>query len=102
MYAVIRDGSTQLRVAEGDVVELERVDLEPGSTYSFDVLALNKDGKTTFGKPTVDGASVSAKVVEEVRGPKLIIQHFKRRKGYHRKLGHRQSRTRVQITSIEG
>lgn len=102
MYAVIRDGSVQLRVAEGDVVEIERTGLETGASYEFDVLALNKDGATTFGAPTVSGAKVVGEVVEERRGKKLIVQRFKRRKGYQRRLGHRQRRTRVRITQISG
>ncbi len=102
MYAVIRDGSKQLRVSEGDVVEIERTGLEVGSNYEFDVLALNKDGATTLGTPTVKGAAVVGEVVEERRGKKLIVQRFKRRKGYQRKLGHRQTRTRVRITDIKG
>ncbi|MGE0433156.1 MAG: 50S ribosomal protein L21 [Planctomycetota bacterium] len=102
MYAVIRDGSVQLRVAKGDVVEIERVDLEAGSAYNFDVLALNKDGKTTFGSPTVSGAKVVGEVVAEVKGQKLQVGHFKRRKGYQKRIGHRQRRTKVRITEISG
>ena len=98
MYAVIRDGSVQLRVAQGDVVELERTGLTVGATYSFDVLAVNRDGKTTFGAPTVQGASVVAEVLGEKRGPKIVVQRFRRRKGQQRRLGHR---TRVRITEIK-
>ncbi len=100
MYAVIRDGSVQLRVAKGDLVEIERVGLEPGSAYEFDVLAINKDGSTTFGTPTVAGAKVVAEVVTETKGEKLQIGHFKRRKGHQKRIGHRQRRTKNRITDI--
>lgn len=102
MYAVIRDGSTQLRVAQGDIVEIERVDLEKGSTYEFAVLALSKDGATTFGTPVIDAAKVVGEVIDEVKGKKIKIHHFKRRKGYNRRQGHRQRRTRVKIKDIVG
>lgn len=100
MYAVIRDGSVQLRVAKGDLVEIERVGLEPGSAYEFDVLAINKDGQTTFGTPTLAGAKVVAEVVAEVKGDKLQVGHFKRRKGYQKRIGHRQRRTQIRIKDI--
>lgn len=101
MYAVIRDGSVQLRVAQGDVVEIERVGLEKGATYEFDVLVLSKDGATTFGAPTVANAKVVGEVVDEVKGKKIRIHHFKRRKTHNRRQGHRQRRTRVRIKEIK-
>ena len=100
MYAVIRDGSQQFRVTQGDVIEVERRDLEPGSTYHFDVLAVIKDGQTQIGAPTVDGASVSGEVVAQVKQKKLIVFKFRRRKGSQTKNGHRQQKTRIRITEI--
>lgn len=100
MHAVIRDGSQQFRVTQGDVIEIERRDLEPGSTYRFDVLAVTKDGETQLGTPTVDGATVEGEVVEQFKSKKLIVFKFRRRKGSRTKQGHRQQKTRVRITEI--
>lgn len=102
MFAVIRDGSLQLKVAEGDVIEVERVDLEKGASYQFDVLAINRDGKTTFGTPLVKGASVTGEVLAEVKGKKIEVQTFKRRKHEQSRSGHRQRRTKIRIKSITG
>jgi large subunit ribosomal protein L21 len=101
MYAVVRDGSVQLRVEVGDIVEIERVGLTEGDNYDFDVLAISPDdGDTVFGTPTVESAKVVGEVLGEWKKKKLIVQRFKRRKSYSRKLGHRQRRTRVRITDI--
>ena len=100
MNAVIRDGSQQFRVTLGDVIEIERRDLEPGTSYRFDVLAITKDGETQVGAPTVDGASVAGEVVEQVKMKKLVVFKLRRRKGSRTKNGHRQQKTRVRITEI--
>lgn len=97
MYAIIRDGGHQYRVAEGDSILIERTGLNPGDTLTFgEVLFAN--GKV--GLPTVEGASVEAVVEAEAKAPKIYIVKYKRRKNYRRRFGHRQRLTRVQIKSI--
>jgi large subunit ribosomal protein L21 len=102
MYAVIETGSKQYRVAAGDTLEVERLASEAGQTFTFDrVLLVNNDGKLSVGGPSVQGASVLADVVEHIRGPKTIAFKMRRRKGYHRTVGHRQELTVVKIKEIK-
>ena len=101
MYAVLETGSKQYRVAAGDKLEIERLDTEAGKSFTFDkVLLVNNDGKVTIGSPTVSGAKVTADVVEHIRGEKKLTFKMKRRKGYHKTIGHRQELTVVKITAI--
>src|ERR1700753_1989051 len=101
MYAVLQTGSKQYRVAKGDTLEIERLEVEAGKTFTFDpVLMMNHDGKLSMGSPTVAKASVVADVVAHKRGEKKIAFKMKRRKGYHRTVGHRQELTVVKITGI--
>ena len=104
MYAIIEDSGTQVKVAPGDVVELDLRDLSEGQDeVTFDrVLAVGGDGPARLGTPYVDGATVTAKVLGEVQGEKLAIQKFKRRKGYKRRTGHRQRYLRVEVAAING
>src|SRR5262245_21863564 len=98
MYAVVETGSKQYRVAAGDTLEIERLDTPAGQPYTFDrVLLVNQEGKVTVGAPTVSQASVVANVVAHKRGLKKIAFKMKRRKGYHRTVGHRQELTVVKI-----
>ena len=100
-YAVIETGGKQYRVAEGDVLEIELVDGEAGSSITFDkVLAVSNGESLTCGTPHVDGASVQAEIVEQFRGPKVTAFKKKRRKGYTRKVGHRQDLIKVKITGL--
>jgi len=102
MYAVIETGSKQYRVAAGDTLEIERVAVQAGQPVTFDrVLLVNQDGKLSVGHPTVPQASVTADVVEHIRGPKLIAYKMRRREGYRRKVGHRQELTVVKIKEIK-
>jgi large subunit ribosomal protein L21 len=102
MYAVLETGSKQYRVRAGDTLAIERLDVEAGQPVTFDrVLLVNDEGKVSVGVPTVAGASVVADVVEHKRGPKLIAFKMRRREGYHRKVGHRQELTVVQIKDIK-
>ena len=102
MYAVLETGSKQYRVAAGDTLRIERVPAEAGQTVTFDrVLLVSKDGQVRVGAPTVASASVLADVVEHVRGPKVVAFKMKRRKGYHKKIGHRQELTVVKIKEIQ-
>ena len=101
MYAVLETGGKQYRVVAGDTLEIERLSAEAGKSFTFDrVLLLNDDGKITIGGPTVAGAGVVADVIEHKRGEKKIAFKMKRRKGYHRTVGHRQELTVVKITGI--
>ena len=102
MYAVLETGSKQYRVSKGDTLEIERLDVEAGKPFTFDrVLLVSNEGKLTVGSPTVASASVTADVVAHKRGEKKIAFKMKRRKGYHRTVGHRQELTVVKITEIK-
>lgn len=102
MYAVIRTGGKQYRVAEGDTVQVEKIEAETGATVEFDQVLLVADGENvTVGAPLVEGGRVSAEVVSQARGRKIEVIKFKRRKDYQRKLGHRQHYTEVRITGIQ-
>jgi len=101
MYAVLETGGKQYRVAAGDRLEIERLETEAGKPFTFDrVLLVNNDGKLAVGSPTVSGASITADVVEHIRGEKKLTFKMKRRKGYHKTIGHRQELTVVQIKTI--
>jgi large subunit ribosomal protein L21 len=101
MFAVIRTGGKQYKVAENDVIIIEKLLADAGDDIDFtDVLALNDGAATTFGKPLVSGAVVTAEVLEQARGDKVIIFKKKRRQNYRRKNGHRQDLTVVRITGI--
>ena len=101
MYAVIRTGGKQYRVAPDDVIRVERLSTEPGKSIDFDeVLLVGEGAATTAGTPLVAGAKVRAEVLEEVRGDKIIVFKKKRRQGYRRKQGHRQNLTVLRITDI--
>jgi large subunit ribosomal protein L21 len=102
MYAVLETGSKQYRVTAGDTLQVERLEVEAGKPVTFDrVLLVNHDGKVTVGSPTVASASVVADVVEHIRGEKKLTFKMKRRKGYHKSIGHRQELTVVKIKEIK-
>jgi len=101
-YAVFKTGGKQYRVQEGDILDVEKLDLEEGSVTSFDEVLLVNDGETTkVGTPVIKGATVKAKVVEQFRGKKGIAYKFKRRQGYHKTKGYRRHLTKLEITSIK-
>ena len=102
MYAVLETGSKQYRVSAGDRLEVERLAVEAGQPVTFDrVLLVNNDGKLSVGSPTVANATVIGNVVEHIRGEKKIAFKMKRRKGYHKTIGHRQELTVVKIQEIK-
>ncbi len=102
MYAVLETGSKQYRVSAGDTLEVERLAVEAGQPVTFDrVLLVNNEGKLSVGSPTVAIASVVADVVEHIRGEKKVTFKMKRRKGYHKTIGHRQELTVVKIKEIK-
>jgi len=101
MYAVIKTGGKQYRVAADDIIEVEKVNGEAGDNISFDnVMMIGGDGPATIGSPLISGASVAAEVLEQKRARKIIVFKKKRRKNYRRTKGHRQELTRVRITAI--
>jgi large subunit ribosomal protein L21 len=99
-YAIFKTGGKQYRVAQGDVIEIEKLDIEPGSEATFSEVLMVGAGSSLKLTSELQGASVVGEVLEQFRGPKLINFKFRRRKGYHRSIGHRQHLTRVKITSI--
>ena len=100
-HAIIETGGKQYRVAEGDVLFIEKLDVAAGDTVKFDrVLAVIDEDSTKFGTPVVEGASVSANVVKNGRGKKIRVFKMKPKKGYRRTQGHRQPYTKVQIEAI--
>ncbi|MHB1305768.1 MAG: 50S ribosomal protein L21 [Limisphaerales bacterium] len=102
MYAVLETGGKQYRVSAGDQLEVESLDVEKGQPVTFDrVLLVSNEGQLSVGTPLVAGASVVADVVDHIRGDKVIAFKMKRRKGYHRKVGHRQEITVVKVTEIK-
>ncbi|MFA5949831.1 MAG: 50S ribosomal protein L21 [Hyphomicrobium sp.] len=103
MYAVIKTGGKQYRVAKDDILLVERLDVEAGNTIEFtEVLMVGEGATVRVGKPMLSGAKVSAELVEQTRGPKLIAFKKRRRKNSRRKRGHRQDLTKVRITGITG
>ncbi len=102
MYAVIETGGKQYRVAPGDTLEVERLTAEAGQPVTFErVLFAENEGQFSVGAPSLANASVVADVVEHFRGKKVTSFKMKRRKGYHRTIGHRQELTRVKIAEIK-
>ena len=104
MYAIILTGGKQYKVAKGDVIEVEKLAGEAGAEVTFDqVLAVaGEDGKLNIGTPMLSGAKVAGKVLDEFRAKKVVAFKMKRRKGYRRTHGHRQTLTRVEIGAIQG
>ena len=99
-YAVIKTGGKQYRVQQGDKIDVEKLALEVGSETKFDVLLVGEGASVTIGTPTVTGASVTAKVIEQHRGDKGVAFKFKRRKGFHKKIGFRRHLTKLEIIGI--
>ena len=100
MYAIITAGNKQYRVSQGDVIYIDKVNQENDSTISFDALLIENNGEIKVGSPIVEGAKVEGKVVAQVKGEKIKIYKYKSKKNYHRRAGHRQPYTKVEITAI--
>ena len=101
MYAVIKTGGKQYRVAEGDRIRVEKLSGEIGSELTFDEVLMLGGEKVVVGFPIVEGACVTAKLVMQHKAKKKIVFKYKRRKNYRRKYGHRQSYTEVEIVRVE-
>lgn len=102
MFAVFKSGGKQHKVAEGDLIKLEKLDVEAGSTVEFDqVLMVSNGDDVKIGAPVVEGGKVTAEVVAHGRGDKVMIIKFRRRKHHRKQMGHRQSYTQVKITGIQ-
>ena len=102
MFAVMRSGGKQYRVAPNDIIRVEKLEAEVGATVSLDeVLLVGEGDAVTVGTPAIDGASVVAEVLDQFRGPKVLVFKKKRRKNYRRKQGHRQALTLLRVTEIK-
>ena len=102
-YAIVETGGKQYRVSVGDTLSVERLPAEAGSEITLDrVLLLGGDGSTRVGTPTIAGAAVTARVEDQYRGEKIVVFKYKAKKRYRRRMGHRQSLTRLAITGITG
>ena len=101
MYAIIATGGKQYKVSEGDIIKVEKLGVEAGETVTFgDVLAVSNDGLKVGSD--VANASVTASVIENGKGKKIVVYKYKRKTGYHKKNGHRQQYTKVKIEKING
>lgn len=101
MYAIIETAGKQYKVAEGDIITVEKLGVEAGQEYTFDkVLVLAKDGDVKVGAPYVEGAAVTASVIGDGKAKKVVVYKYKPKKGFHKKNGHRQPFTKLQIKSI--
>jgi large subunit ribosomal protein L21 len=101
MYAIIEDSGKQFKVTSGDRIKIDRSVEEDVKNITFEkVLLVAGEGSPRIGTPLISGATVSADVIGVARGPKIDIQKYKRRKGYHKKIGHRQTYLEVKITGI--
>jgi len=100
MYAIIATGGKQYKVSEGDVIRVEKLGAEADEKVTFDQVLLVSDADVKVGEPTVAGASVEGTVLSNGRAKKVIVYKYKRKTGYHKKNGHRQSYTEVKIDKI--
>ena len=100
MYAIIQTGGKQYRVQQGDVIYVEKLDVEPESVVAFDVLMLGGEKMLTVGRPLLEEAKVEGRVLSQIRGEKITVFKYKSKKNYKRKAGHRQPYTKVEITAI--
>ncbi|MGH3915060.1 MAG: 50S ribosomal protein L21 [Pseudonocardiaceae bacterium] len=100
MYAIVKTGGKQYKVAVGDVVEVEKLEGGPGTAVSFPAVLLVDGSEVTTDVAALSAASVTGKVVEHTKGTKIRIHKFKNKTGYHKRQGHRQKLTRVEVTGI--
>ena len=99
-YAIFKSGGKQYRAAVGDVIDVDKLDLEPGATTTLSDVLFHADGGNIKAAGDLKGASIAAEVVDQLKDKKVIAYKYKRRKGYHRTVGHRRKLTRLKITGI--
>lgn len=102
MYAIVTTGGKQYKVAEGDVIDVEKLDAQPGDKVELDVLMLNDASGITVDTDALSGKKATAVVIEQFKGEKQLIFKFKKRKRYHRLNGHRQNLTKIRIEALPG
>ncbi len=100
-YAIVKTGGKQYKVAVGDVVEVEKLEGDPGTEHTFPAVLLVDGGKVTADADSLAKVAVTGKIVEQTKGPKIRIHKFKNKTGYHKRQGHRQQLTRVEVTGIK-
>ncbi len=102
MYAIVETGGKQQKAVPGETLKIERLEAKVGETVKLDrVMLVSREGQVSLGRPYIDGASVTATVTAQDRGPKVLIFKKKKRKGYRRTKGHRQSYTSVRVDAIQ-
>jgi large subunit ribosomal protein L21 len=100
MYAIVSTGGKQYKVAKGDVIDVEKLDVQPGDKVELDVLLLNDGENKVVDAATLAEKKVTAEVLEQFKGEKKLVFKFKKRKRYHRTKGHRQNLTKLQVVEI--
>ncbi len=100
MYAIVKTGGKQYKVAEGDVIEIEKLDGDPGAAITLPAVLLVDGSAVTATLDALAAVTVSGEVVAHTKGPKIIIHKFKNKTGYHKRQGHRQPLTQVKVTGI--
>ncbi len=100
MYAIVKTGGKQYKVAEGDVIEIEKLDAAPGTSVSLPALLLVDGAAVTHEADKLAKVAVTAEVVAQTKGPKIKIHKYKNKTGYHKRMGHRQKLTQVRVTGI--
>jgi large subunit ribosomal protein L21 len=100
MYAIVKTGGKQYKVAEGDVIEIEKLEGEPGAAVTLPAVLLVDGTDISTAAADLAGVTVSGEVVAHSKGPKIVIHKFKNKTGYHKRQGHRQPLTQVRVTSI--
>jgi large subunit ribosomal protein L21 len=100
MYAIVKTGGKQYKVAEGDVIEVEKLDVQPGAEVALSAILLVDGGAVTHDADKLAKAKVTAEVVAQTKGPKIRIHKFKSKTGYHKRQGHRQKLTQLKVTGI--
>jgi large subunit ribosomal protein L21 len=101
MYAIVKTGGKQYKVAEGDVIEVEKLDAQPGAEVALAAILLVDGEKVTHEADKLAKAKITAEVVEQTKGPKIRIHKFKNKTGYHKRMGHRQRLTQLKVTGIK-
>ncbi|MEO9137517.1 MAG: 50S ribosomal protein L21 [Jatrophihabitans sp.] len=100
MYAIVKTGGKQYKVAEGDVIEVEKLDVDPGAEVALAAVLLVDGAAVTHEADKLSSAKITAEVIAQTKGPKIKIHKFKNKTGYHKRQGHRQRLTQLRVTGI--